>query len=150
MIKATLATTGLVGAGAAALVLAAPAQAAQAPEGPPSGSKTLQTKQLSGNTSYARYSNANMTPNQVISYYQKNLRADGWRTVNEGGGGSGWSSGWGGGGGGLTAMHNGVYFSVNAGGDGSPTYFEVCYGPNSQVVDNCQNVSQNQSQSNGS
>jgi hypothetical protein len=145
-----LTALGLAGASAVALATATPAIAATVPSDPPSGAKTLQTKTLTGNTSYARYSVKSMTPKQVLAYYQQALRADGFRTVNEGGGGSGWSDGWGGGGGGLTAMHNGVYFSVNAGGDGTPTFFEVCYGPNSQVVDNCQNQSQNQSQSKGS
>jgi len=141
---------GLAGASAAAIAMSTPAHAAAVPSDPPSGAKTLQTKTLASNTNYARYSIKSMTAKQVIAYYQQALRADGFRTVSEGGGGSGWSSGWGGGGGGLTAMHNGVYFSVNAGGNGKPTYFEVCYGPNSKVVDNCQNQSQNQSQSQGS
>ena len=145
-----LTALGLAGASAVAIAAASPAIAATVPSDPPSGAKTLQTKTLAGNTNYARYSVKSMTPKQVIAYYQQALRADGFRTVNEGGGGSGWSDGWGGGGGGLTAMHNGVYFSVNAGGGGKPTFFEVCYGPNSQVVDNCQNQSQNQSQSQGS
>ena len=142
----TIAAVGLIG-----LASAAPLQAAPSPSAPPSGSTTLQTKNLAGNTTYARYSNKSMTPAQVISYYQQKLRSQGWATVNEGGGGSGWSDGWGGGGGGLTGIKTGTYFSVNAGGDGSPTYFEVCYGPNSQIVNNCQNVSQNaSSKTNGS
>ncbi|MFA7324616.1 MAG: hypothetical protein WC005_09680 [Candidatus Nanopelagicales bacterium] len=137
-------------AGTAAVLMAVPAMAAPTPSGPPSGSKNLQTKTLSGGVNYARYSNARMTPAQIVNYYQTQLRSQGWKTVNEGGGGSGWSSGWGGGGGGLTGIKTGTYFSVNAGGDGTPTYFEVCYGPNSQVVNNCQNVSQNASKSSGS
>ncbi|MDD2858304.1 MAG: hypothetical protein PHU75_06450 [Candidatus Nanopelagicales bacterium] len=137
-------------AGTAAVILAVPAIAAPTPSGPPSGSQKLQTKALAGGVNYARYSNAKMTPTQIVNYYQSQLRSQGWKTVNEGGGGSGWSSGWGGGGGGLTAIKTGTYFSVNAGGDGTPTYFEVCSGPNSQIVDNCQNVSQNASNTSGS
>ncbi len=136
-------------AAATAVIVATPALAAPQPSGPPSGSKTLQTKKLSGGVTYARYSNSGMTPAQIVSYYQSSLRNQGWKTVNEGGGGSGWSSGWGGGGGGLTGIKTGTYFSVNAGGDGTPTYFEVCYGPNSQIVDNCQNVSEKASSNSG-
>lgn len=150
MNRHTMAGSALVGVGILTAAVVGPAAAAPSPSGPPSGSKTLQTKTLTGDTSYARYSNASMTPAQIVAYYQRTLRAKGWTTVNEGGGGSGWSDAWGGGGGGLTGIKTGTYFSVNAGGDGSPTYFEVCYGPNSKVVDNCQNVSQNQSQSQGS
>lgn len=151
MDKRLIAGAAIVGAGAVAVVGAQVASAASIPAGPPSGSKTLQTKTLAGGVQYARYSNAGMSPAQVVSFYQQALRSKGWQTVNEGGGGSGWSDAWGGGGGGLSAIKTGTYFSVNAGGDGSPTYFEVCVGGNSQVVNNCQNVSQNAaSRSNGS
>jgi hypothetical protein len=152
MKRTALAGAAVAAAGTVALIAAQAVAAASIPTGPPSGSKTLQTKTLTGGVQYARYSNGSMSPSQVISYYQQQLRGQGWQTVNEGGGGSGWSGGWGGGGGGgLTAIKTGTYFSVNAGGDGTPTYFEVCVGGNSQVVNNCQNVSQNAaSQSGGS
>ncbi len=139
----TRAVLGVTAAVGLVVASAGPATAAPNPVGAPSGSKTLQTKQLSGGVTYARFSNPQLSPAQVVSYYQNALRNRGWKTVNEGGGGSGWSDAWGGGGGGLSAIKTGTYFSVNAGGDGSPTYFEVCYGPNSQIVNNCQNVSQN-------
>ncbi len=121
------------------------------PLAPPSGSTTLQAPETLQGVQYARYSSSSMNPNQVVAFYTKQLQAAGYQTVNEGGGGSGWSSGWGGGGGGLTAINNGVYVSINAGGDGTPTYFEVCSGKNSQIVDNCQNLSEDaQSTSGGS
>ena len=143
---------GVAGAGVAVGVTAV-AVAAPNPLAPPSGSTTLTAPETLQGVQYARYSNASMTPAQVLAAYTKQLQAQGYQTVSEGGGGSGWSNGWGGGGGGLTAIDNGTYVSINAGGDGSPTYFEVCSGLNSQIVDNCQNLSQdaqNQTQSGGS
>ena len=145
----TYAAVGIIGA-AVAVAVATPASGATNPLAPPTGSVTLTAPETLQGVQYARYSNASMTPAQVLAAYTKQLQSAGYQTVNEGGGGSGWSDAWGGGGGGLTGIKTGTYFSVNAGGDGSPTYFEVCYGPNSQVVNNCQNVSQNQSQSQGS
>jgi hypothetical protein len=138
----------VTGAGATAVAVAlAPAAAAKpkanaAPLSPPTGSVTLQAPEQLMGVTYARYSNASLTPSQVLSAYTSQLQANGYQTVSEGGGGSGWSNGWGGGGGGLTAIKNGTYVSINAGGDGSPTYFEVCSGLNSQIVDNCQNLAQ--------
>ena len=144
----TVATT-LVAISAAATALAPVASAAPDPEGAPPGSKTLSQKDLKGGVTYERYSNRGMSAKDVVSYYETELRRDGWQTVREGGGGSGWSDHWGYGGGGLTAIKNGTYFSVNAGGNGKPTYFEVCWGKNSQIVDNCQNEGQNQNSNSG-
>jgi hypothetical protein len=144
-VRRVLALTG-AGSVAAAIVLApasvAAPRATSNPLAPPSGSTTLQAPEQLMGVTYARYSNASMTPAQVISAYTSQLQSGGYQTVNEGGGGSGWSNGWGGGGGGVTAIKNGTYVSINAGGDGSPTYFEVCSGLNSQIVDNCQNLAQ--------
>ncbi|MHB1067405.1 MAG: hypothetical protein ACYC2Z_08270 [Candidatus Nanopelagicales bacterium] len=150
--KSALAVAGMVGA-TVAVTLASPAVGATNPLAPPSGSTTLTAPETLQGVQYARYSNASMTPAQVLAAYTSQLQSGGYQTVQEGGGGSGWSNGWGGGGGGLTAIKNGTYVSINAGGDGSPTYFEVCSGLNSQIVDNCQNLSQdaqNQTQSGGS
>lgn len=145
----TYAAAGIVGA-AIAVAVAAPAAGATNPLAPPSGSVTLTAPMTVQGVQYARYSNASMTPAQVLAAYTKQLKSAGYQTVSEGGGGSGWSSGWGGGGGGLTAIANGTYVSINAGGAGSPTYFEVCSGLNSQMVDNCQDHSQNQQTQNNS
>ena len=60
---------------------------------------------------------------------------------NQGGGGGGWGK-WGGSGSGLTGQNGGSYVSVQAGGQtGAPVYFEVCVGPSSQSVQDCENVS---------
>ncbi|MFA7324615.1 MAG: hypothetical protein WC005_09675 [Candidatus Nanopelagicales bacterium] len=128
--------------GLSVVAAAAPVFAATNPLAPPTGSTTLQAPETLQGVQYARYSSASMTPQQVVTFYTTQLQASGYQTVNEGGGGSGWSSGWGGGGGGVTAINNGTYVSVNAGGGGKPTYFEVCSGKNSQIVNNCQNLSQ--------
>lgn len=117
---------------------------------PPSGSKELQSKNLSGGGKYARYSNASTSPKAVIDSYEKEVKADGYKVTQSGGSGGGWG-GYGGSDYGITAEKTGSYFDAQAGGrSGGTTYFEVCVGPDKSAVDKCENESNNDSSSSGS
>jgi hypothetical protein len=116
------------------------AAGAGSPAAAPAGAQQLQNAAANGAT-YWRYSINGTTPAQVVSDYQGELQAAGYTVVNQGGGGGGWGK-WGGAGAGLTGQHGGNYVAVQAGGQNSgPTYFEVCLGPSSQSVQDCENVS---------
>jgi len=120
---------------------AAGGPAASLPE-PPSGSVEQQTSNASGIV-YQRWSNASgESAQQIVSFYESALSAEGYTVSNSGGGGGGWGK-WGGAGAGLTASKSGSYVAVQAGGQtGQPVYFEVCQGSNEQAVDECENQSQ--------
>ncbi|MFZ4518298.1 MAG: hypothetical protein ACOYOP_07910 [Microthrixaceae bacterium] len=125
--------------------------AAGAPAAAPAGSQQLQAATANG-ASYWRYSITGSTPQNVVSGYQSELQSAGYTVTSTGGGGGGWGK-WGGAGAGLTGQNGGSYVSVQAGGQsGGPTWFEVCVGPSSQSVQDCENASdgpnQNQDQNN--
>jgi hypothetical protein len=116
--------------------------------GAPAGAQQLQTAATNGAT-YWRYSIAGASPAQVVGDYQSELQSAGYTVTNQGGGGGGWGK-WGGAGAGLTGQHGGTFVSVQAGGQtGAPTYFEVCVGPNSTSVQDCENVSDGPNQDQG-
>ena len=134
------------GAAAPAIATAAPAPA---PAGnaatrllkPPSGSQQLKAAVVKGIT-YRRYKISGQTPKQVSTFYVQAWKNAGY-TVHSGGGGGGWGP-WGGSGAGAQGHKGGHYLSVNAGARTSgPTYFEVCFGDNQKLVNDCQNLLQN-------
>ncbi len=120
---------------------AAGGSAASLPE-PPSGSVEVQTSDDNG-ILYQRWSNASgESAQQIVSFYESALTAEGYTVTNSGGGGGGWGK-WGGAGAGLTAARSGSFVAVQAGGQsGQPVFFEVCQGSNEQAVDECENQSQ--------
>jgi hypothetical protein len=138
-------TTTVAPATTAPTTTAAPATTAAAtpagaPAAAPSGAQQLQNASANGAT-YWRYSIIGTTPAQVVSDYQGELQAAGYSVTDQGGSGGGWGK-WGGAGAGLTGQDGGNYVSVQAGGQSSgPTFFEVCLGPSSQSVQDCENVS---------
>ena len=161
-LKAAAATVGLVGlvtacggtdkangtgVAARATTTAAPATtapatttASRAPAAP-AGAQQLQQATANG-AAYWRYSINGTTAAQVVSGYRSELQAAGYSITDQGGGGGGWGK-WGGAGAGLTGSHGGTYVSVQAGGQtGQATYFEVCVGPSSSSVQDCEDVSQ--------
>jgi hypothetical protein len=116
--------------------------------GAPAGAQQLQTAATNGAT-YWRYSIAGASPAQVVGDYRSELQSAGYTVTDQGGGGGGWGK-WGGAGAGLTGQHGGTFISVQAGGQtGAPTYFEVCVGPNSTSVQDCENVSDGPNQDQG-
>ena len=69
------------------------------------------------------------------------VRMVGLDGLDSGGGGGGWGK-WGGASAGVEGNNGSEWVSVQAGGEsGSTTYFEVCVGPSSSSVDDCEDVS---------
>lgn len=108
---------------------------------PPTGSVKLKAAKVKG-VVYRRYKVTGMTPKNVSAFYATKWKAAGY-TVHSGSGGGGWGP-WGGAGAGSQGAKSGHYISVNAGArTGGPTYFEVCFGTDKKLVNNCQNLLQN-------
>ncbi|HBM16002.1 MAG TPA: hypothetical protein DD381_06635 [Lentisphaeria bacterium] len=98
---------------------------------PPSGAEEVVTGTDRGCT-YTRYS-ITQSPRDVVNYFDKQFKSEGWKVTNKGGGGSSY-----GGGAGLRAEKNGTYSKVDAGGEnGSDTYFNVWFGSNKNDIDHC-------------
>lgn len=111
---------------------------------PPAGSTELANTNNNGVT-YARYSNAGETPQQVVSFYESAWQSQGYSMSNSGGGGGGYGQ-YGGSNYGASGSKSGSYVNVQAGGQSSgPTYFEVCIGANQSAVDECENQSNSSS-----
>lgn len=144
----TTAAPTTAAATAAAPTTAAPATtAAGSLPATPAGAQQLQTEDENGAT-YWRYSISGTTAAQVVADYQSSLQGAGYSVQDSGSGGGGWGK-WGGAGAGLTGQDGGTYVSVQAGGESSgPTYFEVCQGPSSQSVNDCENASDGPQDSN--
>jgi len=145
--------TATAAAATVAPTTAAPATAAPTTAGgaalpaPPGGSQQLQQATSNG-AAYWRYSVTGTPAAQVVSDYQSGLQSWGYSVQDQGGNGGGWGK-WGGSGAGLTAQKGGTHVSVQAGGQsGGPTYFEVCQGPSSQAVNDCENASDGPQDSN--
>ncbi|MCH9815409.1 MAG: hypothetical protein K0U64_03010 [Actinomycetia bacterium] len=107
---------------------------------PPSGSKELENTS-NGAVQYAKYSNQEMTPGQVVQSYEKNAETAGYTVTDSGGSGGGWGD-YGGGAYGMTAKKPGSYLSVqatgySAGESNRNTNFEVCLGPDKSALTQC-------------
>jgi hypothetical protein len=106
----------------------------------PSGATELQSAQRDG-AQYNRYSITGTAPSAVTSDYQSQMESAGFKVTSSGGGGGGWGK-WGGASAGVEGNNGSEWVSVQAGGEsGSTTYFEVCVGPSSSSVDDCEDVS---------
>ena len=142
-IGAALVVAG-AGIGASAASAAAPEKPASAAVKlmkPPAGAKELKAATVKG-VLYRRYSITSDKPKDVVAYYASAWKQAGYM-VHSGGGGGGWGP-WGGSGAGAQAHKGTSYISVNAGARNSgPTYFEVCFGTNKKLVNDCQNLLQN-------
>ena len=104
---------------------------------PPAGSKNLSTEKEAGDVVYRRYSTS-MKPAGVTSYYKTELTGSGYKVTSAGASGGGWGQ-YGGSGAGLEANNGSNFVAVNAGGSKQgQTFFEVCAGPSSAAVDQCQ------------
>ena len=106
----------------------------------PAGATELQSAQRSG-AQYNRFSISGTTPEAVVSDYQSQLESQGYKVTSSGGGGGGWGK-WGGASAGVEGNNGSEWVSVQAGGEsGSTTYFEVCVGPSSSSVQDCEDAS---------
>ncbi len=107
---------------------------------PPSGASQLQQAQRNG-AEYSRFSISGTAPADVVADYKTQLTAAGFSITSDGGGGGGWGQ-YGGSDAGLSANNGSEWVSVQAGGQsGSTTYFEVCVGPSSTSVSDCDDAS---------
>ncbi|MEI6623359.1 MAG: hypothetical protein WCP28_15770 [Actinomycetes bacterium] len=117
---------------------AAPAPAPATLPGPPPGAKTITAPQPDGAAMYSRFSTS-QAPAAVVTYYTNALKGLGFTIASTGAGGGGWGQ-YGGSGAGVEAGNANTWVAVNAGGSKQgATYFEVCTGASSAIVDNCQN-----------
>lgn len=104
---------------------------------PPAGSTKLSSQNESGGVVYTRYSTS-QSPTAVTTFYKGEMSKDGWKVTSSGSGGGGWGQ-YGGSGSQVEGNDGTTFVAVNAGGSKQgPTYFEVCEGPSSSAVDNCQ------------
>lgn len=88
-------------------------------------------------------------PADVVADYKTQLTAAGFSITSDGGGGGGWGQ-YGGSDAGLSANNGTEWVSVQAGGQsGSTTYFEVCVGPSSTSVSDCDDASNDDNQDQG-
>lgn len=107
---------------------------------PPSGSTQLQQAQRNG-AEYSRFSIAGTAPADVVADYRSQLTAAGFAITSDGGSGGGWGR-YGGSDAGLSANDGSAWVSVQADGQtGDTTYFEVCVGPSSTSVSDCDDAS---------
>lgn len=97
---------------------------------PPDGAMQVSSG-TSGKCSYIRYS-INQSPINVINYFEKQLKADNWKILSKGGGGSSY-----GGGAGLTAKKESQYIKVQAGGTASKSFFHIISGSSKKAVEHC-------------
>lgn len=117
---------------------------------PPKDARLLQRSERV-EAQYARYRTGRQTPEQVIAFYEAELRAAGYSLVSARVEGGGWGK-WGGSEAGLTASRGRIRADVQAGDSRrGPTYFEVCVGEEASSVARCENLSQGlDSESSGS
>ena len=111
----------------------------------PSGASQLQQAQRNG-AEYSRFSISGTAPADVVADYTTQLTAAGFSITSDGGGGGGWGQ-YGGSDAGLSANNGTEWVSVQAGGQsGSTTYFEVCVGPSSTSVSDCDDAANDDDQ----
>lgn len=104
---------------------------------PPAGAKQLSTQAEAGNTKYTRYQTS-QPPTSVTAYYKSEMSKGGWKVTGSSSGGGGWGQ-YGGSGSQVEGNDGSTFVAVNAGGSKQgATYFEVCSGPSSSAVDDCQ------------
>lgn len=139
---ASLIACGALGAATAASASAVPEARSSASKllAPPTGAERLDAQKVKGVT-YRRYEISGQTAKAVASFYAQAWKKAGF-TVRSGSGGGGWGP-WGGSGAGAQGSKGGQYLAVSAGGrKGGPTYFEVCFGMDKKLVNDCQNLVQ--------
>lgn len=74
----------------------------------------------------------------MTNYYKGEMSKAPWKVTSSGSGGGGWGQ-YGGSGSYVEGNDGSTFVAVNAGGSKQgATYFEVCEGPSSGAVDNCQ------------
>lgn len=111
----------------------------------PAGASQLQQAERNG-AQYSRFSISGTAPADVVADYKTQLTAAGFSITSDSGGGGGWGQ-YGGSDAGLSANNGTEWVSVQAGGQsGSTTYFEVCVGPSSTSVSDCDDASNDDDQ----